>query len=494
VLVAAGAHRGLRPRTPAEAGPLALGFAALVGVRLLAQVWVFAPYVGDTLHYHLPKVAEWVQAGAITREVGVDMRSTFPAGFELVEVWWCVFLHHDVLIEAAGLEFLALAFAAAYALARHAGLDGRGAFLAALAYAMTPGMQAQATSCLNDAPAAALVVATASLVAARVHPGLILVAVGLGAGVKPTYVYALPGVALLWFLVRKEPAAGRPDRLAALALAVAGLGIGAVWYVRNTVLYGNPLHPVGAQGFVTPLGEVSQQLGPSLASLRDNFLRLVDSRVYDRHLSYGAQLNSISGWGPAAFACGAPALLALLWTDARLRRLAAAFSGSLISMLVLVSSDPWFMRFVLFFPALLAVAAAALARDCRGARLVLGAALAYQFVGTMVPQELPVGGVSSFAAQGWRDRAVGVMRPESLPPGPVGAYAESTRSAYLLYGPDFSRRVVYLRVQTADELLREMERRGLRLLHSGTRMGIVGECLDRGRLSPLVGPFYALAP
>lgn len=30
---------------------------AVVVVRLLAQVWLFAPYAGDALSYHLPKIA-----------------------------------------------------------------------------------------------------------------------------------------------------------------------------------------------------------------------------------------------------------------------------------------------------------------------------------------------------------------------------------------------------------------------------------------------------
>src|SRR5262249_31754028 len=179
------AFRGLRaPRLP----PLgwALGtLTAMVAVRLAAQVWLFAPYSGDVLSYHLPKVAEWVRAGHFTREMGVDSHATFPAGFELVETWWVVFLHHDVLIEMAGVEFLSLALAAVVALATEIGLSAPAAGFAGLVYVLTPGFHVQVTSCLNDAPAAALVLATAALIVGRAPLGLIALVAGLGIGVKP---------------------------------------------------------------------------------------------------------------------------------------------------------------------------------------------------------------------------------------------------------------------------------------------------------------------
>src|SRR6185436_10571518 len=118
VLLARGAHKGLLPPARPEWPRWVAVVAALLALRLLIQVWFFAPHVGDTISYHLPKVAEWVRAGALVREAGSDPRASFPAGFELIETWWVLFLHHDLLIEMAGLEFLLLGAAGAYAVAR----------------------------------------------------------------------------------------------------------------------------------------------------------------------------------------------------------------------------------------------------------------------------------------------------------------------------------------------------------------------------------------
>src|SRR5439155_312253 len=89
------------------------------------------------------------------------LRLLLISGFELIETWWVVFLHHDVLIELAGVEFLLLSGAGAYALAREMGWSGKCASRAALLFIMTPGLHLQATSCLNDGPVAALITAMA---------------------------------------------------------------------------------------------------------------------------------------------------------------------------------------------------------------------------------------------------------------------------------------------------------------------------------------------
>lgn len=491
-LLGAREHRALpRPGRP-DLGMLPGLFLAAVLFRLLLQVWFFAPYAGDALSYHLPKIAEWVRAGGFTLEHGADTRATFPAGFELVEAWWVAFLHHDVLIEMAGIEFFALMLAASHALAVRLGLAGRAAILASLAASCTPGMLLQATSCLNDGPVAALLIATAALVLARAHPALVAVSVALGLGVKPVFGYALPGLAWLAFAVRKEPGTPISRPKVALALAVLAAVVGGWWYGRNAVLYGNPVHPVTSRGFVTPDGAVLQHSGPRWESLRDNSRRMVDRWIYDHQRPSSAWLEMISGWGPLVFACGILALLMAMREDVRWRLVGAAFLVSLASVLLLVRSDPWFMRFVLFFPALPAIAAARLAAQIRPARLILGLCLVLQLAGTMVPGEFPLGRVGAFARQGWRERQydtpVAVMPADKA----LGCLAPGGSKSYLLYRPDFSRRVVTLRPGNADELVAAMKREGLRIVYATYRPGVLAEALERKLLQPGVGAFYEL--
>ncbi len=490
-LLAAGAHRGLR--LPARIGPA--GWLALaVLARLLLQVWFFAPHLGDATAYHLPKIAEWIRAGGFTREMGVHPHVSFPAGFELVETWWAVFLRHDVLIEMAGVEFVLLAFAATRAMAERLGLDARAAFFAGLLFALVPGFHLSATSCMNDAPAAALVVALAALLAARAPLPLLLLTAGLGVGVKPTFGFALPGMLLLAWLWRREPkAATSIPRPLAWGLAAAGLLLGSFWYARNIAWYGNPFHPLGTPGFENP---VAVQLGPSAGSFLRNAADLMNLRIYDDQAAQGANVDYIAGWGAPAFACGLIALLLGMREDARLRRLAAAFGVSLATSLLFIQNDPWCLKYVFYFPALLAVATARLAALSRPFGTIAACALGFSFLGTMLPYDLPAKDFGTLARQGWRERSALALTGDAVSGDSVGCFAGHSGTAYLLYGPDFSRRVVYLRPVDDRDLVERMRRAGIRLLYaapaSASQVQIVEEAVRDGRLKALGGHVYGL--
>lgn len=469
-LVALKAHRCLE--FPRIAAPPRVVMIALtvVGVRLLAQVWLFAPYTYDALSYHLTKVGEWVRAGGFTPEMGVDTHAPFPAGFELIEAWWVVFLRHDVLIEMAGVEFLALAFAAVCALAGRAGLSDREASIAGLLYLLTPGVHHSATSCLNDVPVAALFLSAAALIAARAPLPVLALALGLGIGTKPVFAYALPGLAWMYWRDRSEPAAGPPpQRRLVVGLLALAAAVGLYWYGRNALWYGNPIHPVGARGLLAETGETKIQFGPSLGNGIRNLLSLVDERIYDRATAYSPLLVDISGWGGAALSCGMIGLAAALRAAPEMRRLALPFAISLVSVLVLVNHDRWYLRFVLFFPALLAIAAARLTTTVRESLLVLVPCLAFQFLATFVPWDLPARSVREMAAMDWHGRSAAKGAGAWSEEATVAFYGlepyHNRGESYYLFHPDFSRRIVYLRSKTVDGLLDEMRRGGADVLY-----------------------------
>jgi len=453
ILLATGEHRRLKFSMP-EVSRITYALSALVVLRLLAQVWFFAPHLGDTLNYYLPKVAEWTVAGGFVRELGIHPHVTLPAGFELVETWWVVFLHHDVLIEMAGVEFLALAFCATYVLAGRLGLTVRGAFLAAALYVMTPGVHLAATSCLNDLPAAALVVSTAALILSRLPVPHLLSLAGLGIGIKPTYAYALPGLALLWWLCRKEEAAvcGRAPKTC-LALLGGAAFVGAFWYVRNYLWFRNPIYPIGEPNPTFP----PPQFGPRWSSFVGNAGDLINVRIYDSAHAQGAMVDGIAGWGAVGFACGLVALLLGMREDLRLRRLGAAFVLSLATVLLLSIHDPWCMKYVFFFPSVLCVATARLAERSVGVLRVALAALLLEVGATMLPYDLPLKDFSTLARQSWHERNAGSLQGLSVPAKEVGYLGGYSGSPYLLYQPNFSSRVKYLRLASAADLPRSVE-------------------------------------
>jgi hypothetical protein len=466
----------------------------LVILRLVAQTWVFAPHLGDAVAYHLPKIGEWVRAGGFTSELGLHPHVTFPAGFELVEAWWVTFLHHDALIEMAGVESLLLAFASVVALARQLGISLRGAWLAALIYVLTPGLHLSATSCLNDAPVAALVLATMALVHGRATWPLVIVAASLGIGTKATYVYALPGVLLLAGLVRREPAAVCASPRRAWVLVLPALAAGAFWFLRNQLWFGNPVFPAGAPGY--EMEGVAVQVGPRWSSLLDGLRVLVDYRIYDQQTALGANVDDMAGWGPVIMACGLPGLAWSLLTLPRLRAVAAAFGISLASTLLMSVHDPWCLKYVFFFPALGALALAPLIEEGHGVRGVVLAALLFSLVTTLLPYDLPFADVRALWRQDWHERSV-LKEPEPARAATIVACFGGFRSrSALLYRPDYSRRVVYLRAEKSEDFIRDVLGSGAPVLYgipgNSPQSDALAESLRRGVLEPLGNDFYRI--
>jgi len=492
VLIWSGALKRIEaPRLPNPGVPLAI-LAGAIALRLLMQVWFFSPSYGDVVTYHLPKVAEWVSSGAIRSEVGGDPRGWFPAGFELIEAWWVVFLHHDVLIEAAGLEFLILGVTAAYALARRLGQDGRTSLLAAAIYGMTPGLQLQAVSCLNDAPVAAMMVALIALIQAGAELPLILMTVLLGVGIKPTFLFLMPGPVLLYLWTRRERKPASSGPVVRTLLPLVALGVGSFWYLRNLTLFGSPIYPMG-----TEICRQMQQVGPAWSSFTGNLANLVNSRVYDDARAPSATALYVSNWGAAVFALGAPALLFRVRTDGGLRRLVLCGLVSVACVFFLVVPDPWAMRFILFFPILPALALAPWTFEFRLIPSVLSAVLILEGVSATVPDEYHPDTLKRMVRQSWRERTTLPSAP-SVPAGEtVGFVPGSSGPLYLLYGPDFNRRVVLMWESTLAEFEETLRRRSIRVFYVGDPGPGMRRMLEEGaeksgwtRFSDGFGPGY----
>jgi hypothetical protein len=495
LLLGFGAHRRLPGLRVADVPRVWLLVCGVVAARLLLQVWFFSPHNADALSYHLPKVAEWVRTGAVLGELGLDSHASFPAGFELIEAWWVVPLHHDVLIEMAGVEFLVLGFAAVWTLSRCLGLERRPSFKAGLVYVLTPGLHFQATSCLNDAAVAVLIVATAAGILAKSPPGLLVLLAGMGVGTKPVYGYAVPALALLWVLDRNVPGDGSARSFRGWAPAIVGVFLGGFWYLRNAAIYGSPIYPVGPEGLYLD-GSPVIQFGPSGDSLAENLLDFVNVRLSDRATPAGAHLDRIAGWGAVAFSLGWIGTVFPRNPDRRFWRLAGSYALALALVFLFVRHDDYSMRFVLFFPSLLAIAAARLAEAVRPARWVMAGALVVQMAATTFPYDLPLRDVRVLARQPWRTRSAAPFFDLGSDPGPVAYWGREHGVPYLLYGPDFERPVVYLRPRSSRDIPEQMKKGGAAVLYAPAEGRLeaswIQECLDAGTLQHEGGETYRL--
>ncbi|HET6948946.1 MAG TPA: hypothetical protein VFI47_01120 [Acidimicrobiales bacterium] len=235
---------------PAESGWARL--AALVGVTAAATAWlghVVAVYQrgstdGDSLMYHLPFAARFVQTGVTSRvvPVGPDAWVAFyPANAELLEAQAMLPFHHEALVPALNLGWLAVALLAGWCLGRRGGHPSVGVLMAALVMTLPIMVATQAGTARVDAMVVALILAcVALLVVERRTTGSVAVAgVALGLAMGTKFV-ALPfagiltvGVAVLLWRRLRPAAAGW--WLVAVAVPAA------YWYVRNWAVAGSPL-------------------------------------------------------------------------------------------------------------------------------------------------------------------------------------------------------------------------------------------------------------
>lgn len=430
-----------RPRTvvvlnrPQDRMTLAL--AAMAAVALLSLVIksiLLGPATGDALQYHLPKIAEWVQSGRFVWGINHDPRQWFSAGFELIETWWVVFLHHDRLIELGGVQMALLAGAAVYTLAES--MEARPGF-AAVAYLFIPAVLLNATAGGNDLAVAAMTLSAYALVATGAPRPLQAFPLLLGFGIKATAAFAAVGVIAFALLQPRPP---RLPRGAAAALTAAGLLLAGFWYARNLAVAGHPLYPFhGSHG---EFAWMPQQAGIDLESLQQT-VQVLPGRMVDKY-PYESMGSRMAGWGWGVLPLGLPALLLALREDRRTRRLALSFAIGACVTLACVWFQDANLRFILWFPALFAVA---LARQ--RAPLWAAAALAaclVNFAATVVPFELR--------------HSRHLQPPAALAPAaPVACVFTQAVSSYRFYNPDFSRRVLYPRS------LEELRRSGAKVVY-----------------------------
>jgi hypothetical protein len=232
-------------------------FATLVAISLVVADWstrtVYALSHGmrspDTIWYHMPFAARFVQDGSITALHFVGFGSDiafYPQNGELVHALGILFLGNDFLSPLLNMGWLALALLAAWCVGRPFGVAP--VTLAGIAIVMaTPGLAtSQPGGAYTDIVGLALLTSTLAFLVNSEQPWpagrlpaqcVAALAAGLALGTKFTLV--APVVALtvgLWILAPR----GHRLREGYLWLLLVAL-TGGFWYLRNLLTIGNLL-------------------------------------------------------------------------------------------------------------------------------------------------------------------------------------------------------------------------------------------------------------
>jgi hypothetical protein len=262
--------------------PGAAAVLATLACAALAAAWM-VPTLGslaagmdraDTLWYHMPLSAKFVQTGSLGEIFFFDpiyFASFYPANSEVLHAVPILAFGRDIVSPVLNLGFLALGLLAAYCIGRPYDLGPVTLIGGSIALGAEMLVEFQAGEALNDIVGVALILAAvAILVNGRAAPGgpptelpqhgredgamhgresgsvgglpggvlaIAGLAAGLAAGTKLSFI--APVVALLVGLVVIAPRGARLRTGAWFALPA--LLSGGYWYLRNLIAVGNPI-------------------------------------------------------------------------------------------------------------------------------------------------------------------------------------------------------------------------------------------------------------
>ena len=203
----------------------------------------------DTLMYHLSRIDQWLQSSSVF--VSDCYNWSHPGNNELIGLWMVAPFSGDFLISLNNLPAVALLAFASISLGRCLGLSHTLSYLTATAIVSNGVVFRQLLDAKNDIAVAGLFVAclTYALQAARTDRIAELVWGGLTLGLLAGTKYnALGYAALALATAALIVAVARGLRAMIIASALWSCCLaswGGFWYVRNTIMVGNPLYPMG---------------------------------------------------------------------------------------------------------------------------------------------------------------------------------------------------------------------------------------------------------
>jgi len=227
-----------RPHVDPLLAALVVVVAAGVGYELFLVV-ATPPNNWDSMHYHLARVAAWKARGSLAyfpTHNGIE--NAYPQNAELLVLYTVVLAGRDVVAALPQLVAGLATAAGIYRIAASLGFRTRDALFAALLFPTLTIVALESVTTQNDLVEASFVVAAVAFALGRSRAEIALagVALGLAAGTKLTFLYAVPVLVLIGLLMLP-----RRRAVAVLAASVAGFALfGAYAYAQNLYETGRP--------------------------------------------------------------------------------------------------------------------------------------------------------------------------------------------------------------------------------------------------------------
>jgi hypothetical protein len=291
--------------------------------------YLFPSYAWDALWYHLPIVGHIMQNGAIQEIANhsfIDQfMNIFPKNIELFFLWNIIFLQNDIVTDLSQLIFTVIGVCTVYNIAVKLGVTEKHAMYSGLLFFFTPVIILQSTTNYVDVATAVLFLIAVNYLMygnsghvpndkmetlllrkrkltvffAGLTTGILFGSKGSG----PLFVIVLSAVFLIQEFVhhfrclplKKRNVFKITVKFYFLFFAVPVLFIGGYWYIKNWILYGNPVHPMEIslfnitifkgmyKGIIEPAPEVIKRLSfltrPLYVWIENTEYYLYDSRL-----------------------------------------------------------------------------------------------------------------------------------------------------------------------------------------------------------------------
>jgi hypothetical protein len=492
-------------------------FCILIGWMIFIA-YLFPSYTWDALWYHLPIVGYIMQNGAVQELANnsfiEQFINIFPKNIELFFLWNIIFLKSDVLIDLSQMLFTLVGVLAVFSMAIKLEIREKYAMYAALLFFFTPVIILQSTTNYVDIAISVLfltslnfLISDGVLTSRNNVPGInnikqrkmFLLMGGLTTGILlgakgsgPLFLVILSALVMIQKVRKYMTYTRNPDMLKEykarkvmksylIYFIVPAVIMGGYWYMKNWVLYDNPVYPmeVSIMGKVFFKGLYKDMIEPVPDAINKLSFFARPIYVWMENIEFYLYDSRLGGLGPIWFILFIPSLVFSTSHALKNRKYQFLAVVAIIMTGFFIYPRHWTPRYVIFIVGLGALSFAYI-MDCfygsdKIIRLIVLLLAAYTFLTANSPCVTPAQ-IKHFVNLPASERTIARHAPynidiharqeyghwiwisDNIKTGETLAYTFEPLFLSPLWNSGFSNSITYIKAESYNQWLKGLER------------------------------------